>query len=408
MYAGCATSGCARRHGRTSERGDPKPRGRRRLFAGHATRAFASFERAARSPTRCWSTAAATGCSRTSTRRPRRAAAGLATAVIAAVLHAARAERHEAVFVPTEADGGARAVRAPRLPAAGGPAPLHEGRVSAGSARSPGGTATTPRVCERGSSRGSTAPWCGRPTCRRTTTTTSYGSRAPIPGLEAAALAAVAEPALAGLAPPAHRGEDEAAGARAVGRFRRWAGARERLAFLTRELPGPAPAPRRRGAARGVFEATVAARGLAGGSRPGATRRFAPSRRPSAGAAGPARRSATPAASRRFAAFSRPATPSRSSSCSACPSAATAASAARSWRARWRRRGRRARARRSSRPTTTAPPSASTSGSASAPSARCSFTWPDLPRARPARGPWNQSSPLESAAAAGEVPAARR
>jgi GNAT superfamily N-acetyltransferase len=35
---------------------------------------------------------------------------GLATAVIAAVLHAARAERHEAVFVPTDADGRARAL----------------------------------------------------------------------------------------------------------------------------------------------------------------------------------------------------------------------------------------------------------------------------------------------------------
>jgi GNAT superfamily N-acetyltransferase len=35
---------------------------------------------------------------------------GLATAVIAAVLHAARAERHELVFVPTDAEGPARAL----------------------------------------------------------------------------------------------------------------------------------------------------------------------------------------------------------------------------------------------------------------------------------------------------------
>ena len=48
---------------------------------------------------------------------------GLATAVIAAVLHAARAERHEIVFVPTDAVGGARAaLRAARLRAADGPA----------------------------------------------------------------------------------------------------------------------------------------------------------------------------------------------------------------------------------------------------------------------------------------------
>jgi len=35
---------------------------------------------------------------------------GLSTSVIAAVLHAARAERHEAVFVPTAAEGGAGAL----------------------------------------------------------------------------------------------------------------------------------------------------------------------------------------------------------------------------------------------------------------------------------------------------------
>ena len=35
---------------------------------------------------------------------------GLSTAAISAVLHAARAERHEAVFVPTDADGRAPAL----------------------------------------------------------------------------------------------------------------------------------------------------------------------------------------------------------------------------------------------------------------------------------------------------------
>ena len=35
---------------------------------------------------------------------------GLAAAAIAAVLHAARAERHELVFVPTDADGRARSL----------------------------------------------------------------------------------------------------------------------------------------------------------------------------------------------------------------------------------------------------------------------------------------------------------
>ena len=63
------------------------------------------------------------------------------------------------------------------------------------------------------------------------------------PGLDAEALAAAAEPALAGLAHRRIEVEDEAAGARLRPGFEAMGWVTERLALLHRELPGPDLAP---------------------------------------------------------------------------------------------------------------------------------------------------------------------
>jgi GNAT superfamily N-acetyltransferase len=82
----------------------------RRMFSAAPTRAFATFEHG-----RPLAYALLVGGGRDGMLEdvyvtPPARGRGLATAVIAAVLHAARAERHELVFVPTDAVGGAGAL----------------------------------------------------------------------------------------------------------------------------------------------------------------------------------------------------------------------------------------------------------------------------------------------------------
>jgi len=80
----------------------------RRLFAATPTRAFATFEHGRPLAYALLLDGGRDGMLEDVYTTPQARGRGLATAVIAAVLHAARAERHEAVFVPTDADGGAR------------------------------------------------------------------------------------------------------------------------------------------------------------------------------------------------------------------------------------------------------------------------------------------------------------
>ncbi len=82
----------------------------RRLFAGTATRAFATFEQGRPLAYALLIDGGRDGMLEDVYTTPEARGRGLATGVIAAVLHASRAERHEAVFVPTEADGPAQAL----------------------------------------------------------------------------------------------------------------------------------------------------------------------------------------------------------------------------------------------------------------------------------------------------------
>jgi GNAT superfamily N-acetyltransferase len=79
----------------------------RRLFAGTPTRAFATFERGRPLAYALLLDGGRDGMLEDVYTTPEARGRGLATAVVAAVLHAARAERHELVFVPTDAVGGA-------------------------------------------------------------------------------------------------------------------------------------------------------------------------------------------------------------------------------------------------------------------------------------------------------------
>lgn len=79
----------------------------RRLFAGTPTRAFATFERGRPLAYALLVDGGRDGMLEDVYTTPEARGRGLGTAVIAAVLHAARAERHELVFVPTAAAGGA-------------------------------------------------------------------------------------------------------------------------------------------------------------------------------------------------------------------------------------------------------------------------------------------------------------
>ena len=82
--------------------------GDRRLFAGTPTRSFATFEQGRPLAYALLLDDGRDGMLEDVYTTPSARGRGLATAVIAAVLHAARAERHELVFVPTDAEGGAR------------------------------------------------------------------------------------------------------------------------------------------------------------------------------------------------------------------------------------------------------------------------------------------------------------
>jgi len=82
----------------------------RRLFSGTPTRAFAAFERGRPSAYALLLDGGRDGMLEDVYTTPEARGRGLAAGVIAAVLHAARAERHELVFVPTDAGGRARSL----------------------------------------------------------------------------------------------------------------------------------------------------------------------------------------------------------------------------------------------------------------------------------------------------------
>jgi len=82
----------------------------RRLFTTMPTRAFATFEQGRPVAYALLIDGGRDGMLEDVYTTPDARGRGLATGVIAAVLHAARAERHELVFVPTDADGRARAL----------------------------------------------------------------------------------------------------------------------------------------------------------------------------------------------------------------------------------------------------------------------------------------------------------
>ena len=79
----------------------------RRMLAGTPTRAFATFEQGRPLAYALLVDGGRDGMLEDVYATPSARGRGLATAVIAAVLHAARAERHELVFVPTDALGSA-------------------------------------------------------------------------------------------------------------------------------------------------------------------------------------------------------------------------------------------------------------------------------------------------------------
>ena len=79
----------------------------RRMFAGTPTRAFATFEQGRPLAYALLLDGGRDGMLEDVYTTPAARGRGLATAVIAAVLHAAGAERHEIVFVATDAVGGA-------------------------------------------------------------------------------------------------------------------------------------------------------------------------------------------------------------------------------------------------------------------------------------------------------------
>jgi GNAT superfamily N-acetyltransferase len=79
----------------------------RRMFSAAPTRAFATFEQGRPLAYALLVDGGRDAMLEDAYVTPSARGRGLATAVCAAVLHAARAERHEVVFVPTDADGGA-------------------------------------------------------------------------------------------------------------------------------------------------------------------------------------------------------------------------------------------------------------------------------------------------------------
>ena len=81
-----------------------------RLFAGTPTRAFAVFETGRPVAYALLLDGGRDGAVEDVYTTPAARGRGLAAAAVAAVLHASRAERHEAVFIPTDADEGASAL----------------------------------------------------------------------------------------------------------------------------------------------------------------------------------------------------------------------------------------------------------------------------------------------------------
>ena len=84
--------------------------GDERLFAGTPTRAFAVFETGRPVAYALLLDGGRDGAVEDVYTTPDARGRGLAAAAVAAVLHASRAERHEAVFIPTDADAGAGAL----------------------------------------------------------------------------------------------------------------------------------------------------------------------------------------------------------------------------------------------------------------------------------------------------------
>jgi GNAT superfamily N-acetyltransferase len=82
----------------------------RRLFGATPTRAFAVFEQGRPVSYALLLDGGRDGMLEDVYTTPEARGRGLSTSVIASVLHAARAERHEWVFVPTDAGGRARAL----------------------------------------------------------------------------------------------------------------------------------------------------------------------------------------------------------------------------------------------------------------------------------------------------------
>jgi len=82
----------------------------RRLLSATPTRAFATFEHGRPLAYALLLDGGRDGMLEDVYTTPGARGRGLATAVIAAVLHASRAEHHEVVFVPTDAEGRARAL----------------------------------------------------------------------------------------------------------------------------------------------------------------------------------------------------------------------------------------------------------------------------------------------------------
>ena len=80
----------------------------RRLFGATPTRAFAAFEQGRPVSYALLLDGGRDGILEDVYTTPGARGRGLATSVIASVLHAARASRHEWVFVPTDADGRAQ------------------------------------------------------------------------------------------------------------------------------------------------------------------------------------------------------------------------------------------------------------------------------------------------------------
>ena len=263
----------------------------RRMFAGTPTRAFATFEQGRPLAYALLLDGGRDGMLEDVYTTPEARGRGLATAVIAAVLHAARAERHEIVFVPTDAVGGAGALYE-RL----GFEPLtilHWLIKSHPPPRERGaGDRLAPRLPRRGRDR--VEPWAHGTVVRADDVPSYYEyNLARVeggdPGLDAEALAAAAEPALADLGHRRIEVEDTAAGARLAPGFAEIGWVVERLAFLHRELPAPPP-----GGTHGAELASRASRPRASCARPGRASRSGARRRASG-----ARRSTSPRAAAR-------------------------------------------------------------------------------------------------------------